>query len=203
MGSVAIGSWAELVSHGTDNAMSGLSQMVGSEISVTAFRRRRVPVAEISDIVGGPDVMAVGIYLTVSGSADGHLMLMYDPKIAAAFVDLLMMQEVGTTQELGEMEHSALGEMGNIIGAFFLNALADETGLDLRPSPPSVMTDMAGALLDVVTADILMTADETYLVETTFAVERQKISGVFFVIPSEDLLQALVDAGSGQHERAG
>ena len=203
MGSVAVGSWAELVSHGTDNAMSGLSQMVGSEISVTAFRLRRVPVAEISDIVGGPDVMAVGIYLTVSGSADGHLMLMYDPKIAAAFVDLLMMQEVGTTQELGEMEHSALGEMGNIIGAFFLNALADETGLDLRPSPPSVMTDMAGALLDVVTADILMTADETYLVETTFAVERQEISGVFFVIPSEDLLQALVDAGSGQHERAG
>ena len=203
MGSVAVGSWAELVSRGTDNAMSGLSQMVGSEISVTAFGLRRVPVAEIADIVGGPDVMAVGIYLTVSGSADGHLMLMYDPKIAAAFVDLLMMQEVGTTQELGEMEHSALGEMGNIIGAFFLNALADETGLDLRPSPPSVMTDMAGALLDVVTADILMTADETYLVETTFAVEGQEISGVFFVIPSEDLLRALVEAGSGQHERAG
>jgi chemotaxis protein CheC len=196
MSSVAVGSWAELVSRGTDNAMSGLSQMVGSEISVNAFGLRRVPVAEISNIVGGPDTMAVGIYLTVSGSADGHLMLMYDPKIATAFVDLLMMQEVGTTQELGEMEHSALGEMGNIIGAFFLNALADETGLDLHPSPPSVMTDMAGALLDVITADILLTADETYLVETTFAVEGQEISGVFFVIPSENLLRALVEAGT-------
>ena len=32
MGSVTVGSWAELVSRGTDNAMSGLSQMVGSEI---------------------------------------------------------------------------------------------------------------------------------------------------------------------------
>ena len=196
MGSVSVGSWAELVSRGTDNAMSGLSQMVGSEITVTAFGLRRVPVAEIADLVGGPDVMSVGIYLTVSGSASGHLMLMYDPTIAAAFVDLLMMQEVGTTQELGPMEHSALGEMGNVIGAFFLNALADETGLDLSPSPPSVMTDMAGALLDVVTADILMTSDETYLVETTFRVEGQEISGGFFVIPSEDLLQALVAAGS-------
>ena len=76
-------------------------------------------------------------------------------------------------------------------------------GLDLRPSPPSVMTDMAGALLDVVTADILMTADETYLVETTFRVEGQEISGAFFVIPSEDLLQALVAAGAEPYERAG
>lgn len=196
MSNVSVGSWAELVSRGTDNAMSGLSQMVGSEISVNAFGLRRVPVAEIAGIVGGPDIMAVGIYLTVSGSADGHLMLMYDPKIASAFVDLLMMQEVGTTTELGEMEHSALGEMGNVIGAFFLNALADETGLDLHPSPPSVMTDMSGALLDVITADILLTADETYLVETTFAVEGQEISGVFFVIPSENLLQALIQAGA-------
>ena len=86
--------------------------------------------------------------------------------------------------------------LGNIIGAFFLNSLADETGLDLMPSPPSVTMDMAGALLDVVTADILMVADDTYLAESTFAVEGHEISGVFFVIPSEQLLDALVAAGS-------
>ena len=105
-----------------------------------------------------------------------------------------MEQEPGTTTELGEMETSALGEMGNIIGAFFLNAIADATGLDLRPLPPSVMTDMAGALLDVVTADILMTSDETYLAESTFQVDGREISGVFFVIPSEELLNALIEA---------
>lgn len=195
MGSVAVGDWADLVSRGTDNAMSGLSEMVGTDISVSAFGLRRIPVTEIATIVGGAETMSVGIYLTVSGSADGHLMLIYDPKIAAAFVDLLMFQPVGTTTELGDMERSALGEMGNIIGTFFLNALADSTGLDLKPSPPSVMIDMAGALLDVITADILLTADDTYLVETTFAVEGQEISGVFFVIPSEDLLAALIEAG--------
>ena len=194
MGGVAVASWADLVSKGTDNAMTGLSQMVGTDITVTAFALRRVPVAEIAMIFGGAETMAVGIYLEVSGHANGHLMLMYDPKIATAFVDLVMMQEPGTTQELGEMETSALGEMGNIIGAFFLNALADETGLDLRPSPPSVMTDMAGALLDIVTADILMTSDYTYLAESTFEVEGREISGVFFVIPSEELLAALVNA---------
>ena len=194
MGSLRMGPWAGLVSLGTDNAMAGLSQMIGQEIEVRSFGLRRVPVVDIPSIVGGADVMAIGIYLTVSGSADGHLMLIYEPKIAFAFVDLLMMQPIGTTQELGEMERSALGEMGNIIGAFFLNAIADAAGLDLRPSPPAVMADMAGALLDVVTSDILLTRDETYVAESTFKVAGDEISGLFFVMPSEGLLDALTNA---------
>ncbi len=194
MKDVMLAPWAELVGIGTSNAMSGLSQMIGQEIEVSSFSLRRVPVSSIPELVGGPEVMAVGIYLTVSGSANGHLMLMYEPKIACAFVDLIMGSPPQTTETLGEMERSALAEMGNVIGAFFLSALADATGLTLRPSPPVVMTDMAGALLDIVSADILLTQDETYLAETTFAAEDREISGVFFVMPSEELRDALLSA---------
>lgn len=186
--------WAELVSAGTSNAMSGLSQMIGQDIEVSNFSLRKVPVSSISELVGGAEVEAIGIYLTVSGAADGHLMLIYEPRIALAFVDLMMGQPLDTTTEVGEMEASALGEMGNVIGAYFLNAIADETNLSLRPSPPAVMADMAGALLDVVSADILMHSDETYLAETTFSAPDRDISGAFFVMPSEDLLHALLTA---------
>ena len=188
---MSLGPWAALVSLGTDNAMHGLSQMIGQDIEVRSFGLRRVPVAQLPEIVGGADAEAVGIYLTVSGSADGHLMLMYDPNIAYAFIDLLMMQPIGTTTSLDAMGRSALGEMGNVIGAFFLNAIADASGLDLRPSPPAVMTDMAGALLDVVISDILLSQDETYVAESTFQVSGQEISGNFLVMPSEELLTAL------------
>ena len=68
---------------------------------------------------------------------------------------------------------------------------SDATDLDLRPSPPAVMADMAGALLDIVTADILLTQDETYVAESTFSVAGNEISGMFFVMPSEQLLSAL------------
>ncbi|MFN8639433.1 MAG: chemotaxis protein CheC [Dehalococcoidia bacterium] len=191
----AMQKWADLVSLGTANAMAGLSQMIGQEIEVRDFELERVPVASISEYVGGAEAQSVGIYLTVTGAADGHLMLIYEPRVAFAFVDLLMMQPPDTTTEMSPMATSALGEMGNVIGAFFLNAIADATGLSLRPSPPTVMTDMAGALLDVVTADILLYSDDTYLADTTFATADRDITGAFFVIPSQGLLEAILSPG--------
>ena len=141
--------------------------------------------------MGGANVEALGIYLTVSGSADGYIMLMYNPKMAYGFVDLLMGQPEGTTQALGEMESSALGELGNITGSSFLNALADATGLTLMPSPPHVMTDLAGALLDIIAADILQTQDDAFVAAATYQAPGRNISGLFFVIPTQNLLQAL------------
>lgn len=186
--------WTDLVSLGTRHAMAGLSDMLGEEIAVSSFALKRTPVAELANVVGGAEVDAVGIYLTVSGAANGHLMLIYEPRIAYAFVDLLMGQPADTTQELDEMGRSALGEMGNIIGAFFLNAIADATGLELMPSPPAVMTDMAGALLDVVTAEILLRQDDTYVAETTFTTADREIEGQFMVMPSEELLNVLLES---------
>ncbi|MCH8815350.1 MAG: chemotaxis protein CheC [Chloroflexi bacterium] len=196
MNSESLSIWAELVAKGTSNAMKGLSQMIGQEIEVKSFGMRSIPVAEISQLVGGPEVMSAGIYLTISGAADGHLMLVLDPQIAYAFVDLLMGQPPNTTQALTEMESSALGEMGNIIGSFFLNTLADETGLVLQPSPPTVMIDYAGALMDIVAVDILIENDEAFVAETAFHVAGRDIEGMFFVMPSDGLLNALLASGS-------
>jgi chemotaxis protein CheC len=190
------GPWADVIQKGTNKAIDNLSQMIGQKVEVGSFNLRSVPIADISQICGGPEVMSVGIYLTVTGTADGHLMLIYDPKIACSFVDLLMMQPPNTTQALGEMEQSALGEMGNIVGASFLSVLSDDVGMDLRPSPPAVMMDMAGALLDIIAADLLMTQDEAFVAETTFRAPDREISGMFFVMPSASLLAALLEWGS-------
>ena len=194
MRDVDLAYWAQLVSKATTNAMTSLSQMTGQEISVTSFGMKQIPVAEISSLMGGPETISVGIYLTVSGSANGHIMLMLDPKMALGFVDMLMQVPAGTTQTLGDMERSALGEMGNVVGSAFLNTLADSGGLRLIPSPPTIRIDMAGALMDIVAADILLTRDDAFVAETTYRSPNREISGLFFVMPSEELLTALLES---------
>lgn len=174
------------------SAMSSLGQMIGRDIGISSFSLRNIPVDEICHLMGGPDTVSVGIYLAVSGSAEGQIMLMYEPKMACGFVDMMMLVPAGTTQSLGDMEQSALGELGNVVGSSFLNVLADSTGLDLRPSPPTVKMDMAGALLDVIAATILITQDDALVAETTFVASDRQISGMFFIIPSQSLLDVIL-----------
>lgn len=185
--------YTDLIRDGADNAISGLSQMLGHDVAVTVLKASRIPVGDIPDLFGGQDAVTVGVYLAVTGAANGHMLLIYPPPIALGLADLLMGESVGTTQSLDEMESSALGEMGNIMGSFFLNTLSDLCSLELMPSPPAVMMDMAGAILSAILADISQESDETLIVEASFSVADEKIDGVFAVMPSPDLLRVLLE----------
>lgn len=183
----------ELVSAGSANAISGLSQMIGQDIKLTSLTAKVVPVNETPDLVGGWEAVTLGVYLAVIGDATGHMFMVYKPETAMALADLLMGDPPGTTTNLEEMEESALGEVGNIMGSFFLNALSDATGFSFQPSPPAVMMDMAGAILDVAMADIIQESDEALIVETGFCTEDCQIEGTLLVMPSPDLLRVLVE----------
>ncbi len=184
--------WADLVSKGINNAISGLSQMVAQEIKATELNtRREVAIKDVSDLLGGPEQLIVGIYLRGSGTASSHILVLHRPKEAFDLIDMLMGNASGTTKTLGEMEQSALGEVGNIMGSFFLNSVSDSTGLHLYPSPPAVMMDMTGAILDVAVSEIIQETDEACIVETKYGTHNQQINGTFLVMPSLNLLGSL------------
>ena len=182
---------ARLVLLGSQNAVAGLSEMVDQEIEMTAVSVQQIPVDDVPNLCGGREQMVVAIYLAVTGATAGHIFLVYPPKTAMSLVDLLMGEEPGTTQEISEMEASALGEMGNIMGSFYLNALGNASGLVLMPSPPAVIMDMAGSILDVGLADILQESDDALVVEAIFATKDRKITGNFLVLPSPAFLKQL------------
>lgn len=188
---------ARLVLLGSQNAITGLSQMVDQEITMVAVSARQIPVDDVPELFGGRENVAVAVYLAVTGATEGHMFLVYPPKTAMSLVDLLLGEPPGTTQEISELEASALGEMGNIMGSFYLNALSDASGLVLMPSPPAVIMDMAGSILDVALADILQESDDALVVEAVFTAEEHQITGNFLLLPSPAFLKQLSErAGS-------
>ena len=191
---VHVDKWKDMVSIGLRHAVTGLAGMVSEDIQIGELGAKRIPISEAANLLGGPEAPTAAIYLTVSGSATGHLVVVDKPETAYALVDMVMGEPSGTTSSFGEMEISVLGEVGNIMGAFFLSALSDESGLDLRVSPPAVMMDMAGAILDGVLAEIAMETDQTLVVETDFGTIDRKMAGTFLVMPSPDLQRALLAA---------
>ena len=185
--------WTWLVSQGISNALKGLSQMVEHEIKVTSLDLKRLPAKNVVGMIGGPDATAVGIYLTIEGDATGHLLLLHDIKMAFQLIDIQMGLPHGTTQSIEEMGRSILGEMGNITGSFFLNALADSTNLVLMPSPPAVIVDMVGAILNVPLSVIMQDNDNALVVKATFKADGQDMEGVFLVMPTVDFMKTLLD----------
>lgn len=190
---VELARWTELVSQGTQNAVSGLSEMVGSQLRITALDLRAVSVDSAAELIGGAENEIVGVYLTMNGGATGHIMLIYPIDVAFWLVDTMLLQEPGTTQDLGELEISALGELGNITGSFFLNSMSDNTGMRLTPSPPSVMVDMAGAILNVALADIMEDRDELFAMQTVFATDDREITGVLLVLPTAEFMDVMME----------
>lgn len=188
-----IDTWTEIITRGVTNAISGLSGMMGQEVVLTSMNARQIAVKDAADLVGGPEVTTAAIYLSISGAASGHMLIIYHPQTAFELIDMLLEQPQGTTQELGEMEESVLGEIGNVFGSFFLNALADATDLDLRVSPPTVMLDMAGAILDAVLAEVMLEMDEALVLETVFGTRDRQINGSFLCLPSLGLQSALAE----------
>jgi chemotaxis protein CheC len=78
-----------------------------------------------------------------------------------------------------------LAEIGNMTLSYFLNAtatLADAPEL-LQPSPPGVMVDMLGAILDVVVTSVGAVRDDMLIVDTGFGDAAGNVQGHFWVLP--------------------
>jgi chemotaxis protein CheC len=181
-----------IVEKGFANAAKGFSQMVGLELSVDNPEVKTIPLNDIPLLLGGPENDAVGIYLKIEGDIGGQIMLILPLDKAMHICDMLLEEPQGTTQDLGPMERSALAEVGNLTGSFFLNAIAESTGLSLRPTPPAVMVDMIGAILSVVIATMEEVNDNVLMFQATYKLNKQKIDANFWIVPDAISLERLI-----------
>lgn len=186
-----IDSWAGLVSRGIAGSLSGLSQMVGRELSVTAIDVKRFSSGNAAILLGKLDNHIVSSYLTISGDATVHLMLVHDLKIAFRLIDIQMDIFFGSTQVMGEAERSIMGEIGKVAGSFFLNALIDGANLTLRLSPPLVIVDTAKVIPGIISDRVMHDQGEVLIVKTVFSSVDRQIGGTFLVMPTLDFLKVI------------
>jgi len=188
-----ISAWDGLIVEAVQDALGALTDMSGQEIRAEVVRPYKIDLTEIPDALGGADKVAVAVLLGIENIPAFHIALVHSPATAFNVVDIMIGNPLGTTTGLGELELSTLGEMGNIMGSFFLNKIGNTTGHELRPTPPSVRMDMTGAVLDYAIASLLMETDEVTMIEARYGTDTIKVDGVFAVMPSPQLQYAIVE----------
>lgn len=166
---------------GSGNAAVALSTMVDKKVLLSVPRATLVPLVKVSDLVGGAETPVVGIYLHISGEASGSMLLLLEEHSANQLAHLMVS---GSEQgELSMVEQSALQETGSILAGAYLNALAQMTGLLLRPSVPGFAMDMAGAIIDFILVEISQSEDYVLVIETEFDILEHVIKGHLILFP--------------------
>jgi chemotaxis protein CheC len=173
----------------------GLSGMVGKDITNGSPRVESVPVTQVAMRAGDPETATVGVYLKLESDLRGWAVLILPLTQALNLVDLMMSVPLGTAINLGPAERSALGEAGNVMVSYFLNALAALAGTPnpLRPSSPAVVVDMMGVILNLMVTPAAASSDDLLIIETVFKDTAQALQARFWLSPDPRQL-----AGNGR-----
>jgi len=178
----------------TDSSAVALSEMTDKAIFLQSPRLDIVALESVVGITGGAEVTAVSVFLMFGGEINGNILLVFPGDSAFKLIDIVMHEDRGGIQELDEMGISVLGEVGNLVSAYFLSTLSDYTGLDLRPSSPMVAEDMVGAIISSAVMTLERAPEEILYIETEIADETSKIEGYLMLFTDEDSLGSLLRA---------
>jgi chemotaxis protein CheC len=88
---------------------------------------------------------------------------------------------------------SALGEIGNVVGTSYINALAAMTGMEIEPTPPATATDMLGAIVESVLATHALGGDVALLLDSDLEVEGEDCSISFVLVPNQGGVDLLLE----------
>ncbi|MBP2642444.1 MAG: cheC [Firmicutes bacterium] len=179
---------------GAGNAATALSQIINRKIDMAVPQVSILPLGEVPNVVGGPDMMVAGVYLRVYGPAPGSILFLLPRDSAFYLVDTLMGRGERDSNTLDEMDQSALLEIGNILAGAYLNSLSYFTKFTLLPSIPALAMDMAGAILSVVLIQLGQMGDHALVIETEFTTEADGVRGHFFLIPDPGSLGTILAA---------
>ncbi len=175
---------------GAGNAAMALSRMVKAKIMVHVPKAIILPLDLVSELAGGPETVVAGVYLRVSGEANGRMLLLLPESSALQLIRMMLPEE--STEVLSELSQSALREVGSILTGSYLNALASLTGLTLRPSVPAFALDMVGAVIDLILVELSESDDEVLVIETTFYLAGEAVGGHLVFFPDTGSLEIIL-----------
>ena len=162
-----------------------LSGLVECPITLRGTSVERVRLEDLPGLRDGEERLVTAVYLQFDGPFEGHVILSFSPESAALLAGTLLMETITTDEPLSDMAQSALGEVGNITTASFLNAIANAVDYTVHPSPPVVVQDMFGALLSSVVLELALDSTRALLVHTVFEVGGEQLQGELILLPTD------------------
>lgn len=192
----------ELGNIGAGNAATSLSSMLNQKVDMSV---PNVKITDFNDAVssfGGVENLVAGVLLSFEGMGDmdpdsknmkGMLLFLVDMDSANDLVDMLTGGMCPhDTPEYEEMKCSVLQEVGNIMGAAYINSISTLTGLVLNLSVPYLAMDMVGAILSIPIAEFGALSDTVLFIEESFMGEKRDIKSSMSLFAGSDTVNTIM-----------
>lgn len=178
---------ADMLAKGMHQAAERLSAMMGRPIRVEAPRLEAIPISNLLNYVGDPEVAMVGVYLLIDGALKGQALLLLALTDAFHLVETTTGSAPNTITDLAGPARSTIGSIGHAMLSAFLEVVTEWLNCPVKPSLPAVMVDMAGAIIDVVAAtSIVAQSDNLMVIQADFKDADQSMQCRFWVLPDPD-----------------
>jgi len=203
-----------ILAEGLNNGALALSEMLNKNIQIKTPDTKVIKLRDLPNLLGGAEIIVTGIFLRfqeglnlnafdISTGISGSILILFSVDKAFEITSILL-SSVDYTPAIDPkmIFESALGEVGNITGSAVLNTISDKLKIPINPSPPAVVTDMAGSLLESVAATSLIEDNEIILIDTCFINESREIKGHFILLPDskESILEILNKLGAANND---
>ncbi len=192
----------EIANIGTGNAATSLAAMLQKTINIQVPKVSFLDYDAVTEKLGGPETMLVGMMLTLDMDVSGMLMFLMQEEFAHMLLNNLLGQSFENFAEVDEMSMSAMQEIGNIMAASYVNAISQITGLTINISPPDITVDMVGSILSVPAIHFADISDKVIYIEDEFGGDDgaggvQDSSNILLIPDVESLEKILERLGAG------
>jgi len=186
----------ELTNIGASHAATTLSQMLGCDILISVPELAMVDIAEVGEILGD-EVTTMVIFQLQGDIPEGGFLILHFSNESATRTANIMCGLDGEDRPLGEMEQSALLEVGNIMISSFLGASSDLLGIMMLPSPPFIVIDIGHAIIQSLIVQMGLDVDDIIIFKVRLNSEGNRINGnilIFLTEPTIHTLASLLEA---------
>lgn len=174
------------------NAATSLSTMLNLRVDMSVPKVRIVNIEDAGTMLGGPESVKVGILTKFDGDIEGLMMFLIEENFTKQIMENLLGETISFNEKLNDIELSAISEIGNILIASYINAIASMTGMKINISVPAIAIDMVGALLSVPALELSPASDDIIFVEGVLLDLDQSVSSNILLVPTIDSLNIML-----------
>ncbi|MBQ8411287.1 MAG: chemotaxis protein CheC [Ruminiclostridium sp.] len=192
LGAMEIDVLTEVGNIGAGNAMTALSSMIGQMVDIEVPAVKILGFQEAIDYAGGAEKTIAGILVPITGEVEGEILFLLEEDLVGLVVSTFFGVEDVDLLNLTPDMRSALTELGNIMAASYINAIASLTGMAMQVEIPMLSVDMLGAIMSVPAAELGEMSDKLLYIDNLMVIDKVSIKSKMMLLPTVASLDRLV-----------